>query len=129
LAERYPDIVQANPLDGLEYIAKDGVSGHSMFMYEMNIVTAKIDGAFEVIYNYNKNTITSQQTQPMLSFMMDFSPIAIEYFQGSENFFEFLTYLLGIVGGILAIVKFIANIIQGLWKKPRDEVARVMEMQ
>jgi hypothetical protein len=129
LAEKYPDIVQANPLDGVEFISTDGKSGHSMFMYEMNIVTANIGGNFEIIYNYNKNTITSLQTQPLLNFIMDFSPIAIEYIQGNENFFEFLTYLLGIVGGILAIIKFFANLVQGCWKKPQDyESAKVMEM-
>lgn len=129
LQEKYPDMVQANPLDGLEYIANDGKSGHSMFMYEMNIVTANIGGSLEIIYNYNKNTITSPQTQPMLNFIMDFSPIAIEYIQGNENFFEFLTYLLGIIGGILAIVKFLANLFIGLCRKPNEETSKIMEMQ
>ena len=129
LTAKFPDFVQSNPLDGVSFVSSDGKSGHSMFLYEMNIVTAKIDGNLEIIYNYNKNTITSMQTQPLLNFIMDFSPIAIEYVQGNENFFEFLTYLLGIVGGVLAIVKFLANLIQGFWKKPYDpETAKVMEM-
>jgi hypothetical protein len=129
LAEQFPEIVKSNPLDGVSFVSDDGKSGHSMFLYEMNIVTAKIDDNLEIIYNYNKNTITSLQTQPLLNFIMDFSPIAIEYVQGNENFFEFLTYLLGIVGGVLAIIKFLGNFIQGFWQKPYDpETAKVMEM-
>jgi hypothetical protein len=129
LADKYPEMVQANPLDGIHFVSADGKSGHSMFMYEMNIVTAKIGSSFEIIYNYNKNTINSFQTQPLLNFIMDFSPIAIEYIEGSENFLEFLTYILGILGGILAIVKFVANLVQGCWRKSADsESAKVMEM-
>jgi len=129
LEKKFPDIVKSNPLDGVSFESSDGQSGHSMFLYEMNIVTAKVDGYLGIIYNYNKNTITSLQTQPLLNFIMDFSPIAVEYVQSNENFFEFLTYLLGIVGGVLAIVKFLANLIQGFWKKPYDpETAKVMEM-
>lgn len=129
LSERYPDIVQANPMDGVTFVSDDGKSGHSVFLYELNVVTAKIDGHIEIIYNYNKNTITSLNAQPGLNFIFDFSPIAIEYMQSSENFFEFLTYLLGIVGGILAIIKFGANLILGLLRKPNIEAERVMEMQ
>jgi hypothetical protein len=129
LETKFPDMIKSNPLDGLTYIADNSKDGHSVFLYEMNVVTTKIDGGFEVIYNYNKNTITSQQTQPRLNFIIDFSPIAIEYIQHTTNFLEFLTYLLGIVGGILAIIKFLANLILG-FVKPRksEEAAKIMEM-
>ena len=116
-------------MDGVTFVSDDGKSGHSVFLYELNVVTAKIDGHIEIIYNYNKNTITSQNAQPGLTFIFDFSPIAVEYVQSSENFFEFLTYLLGIVGGVLAIVKFGANLVLGLLRKPRTEAEQVMEMQ
>ena len=129
LAEKYPTMIRPNPLDGVQFRATDGKSGHSMFWYEMNIVTAKIDGYYEMMYNYSKNTITSPQTQPFISFILDFSPIAVEYVDGKENFFEFLTYVLGIVGGILAIVKFLNNIILGLFIKRRSTEAEVMEMR
>ena len=129
LEEKFPDMVKSNPLDGLTYIADNSRAGHSVFLYEMNVVTTKIDGAFEVIYNYNKNTITSPQAQPRLNFIIDFSPIAIEYIQHTTNFLEFLTYLLGIVGGILAIIKFLANLILGVVKPQKSEEAtKIMEM-
>ena len=111
LEAKFPEMIKANPLDGLTYVADNSRDGHSVFLYEMNVVTTKIDGSFEVIYNYNKNTITSPQAQPKLNFIIDFSPIAIEYIQHTTNFLEFLTYLFGIVGGSLAVIKFLANLV------------------
>jgi hypothetical protein len=107
----YPDMIKANPLNNEEYVSKNESDGHSLFLYELNIVNSRINGKKEIIYNYNKNTINSMTTNAYLKFDFNFSPIAVEYEEGNENFFEFLTYLMGLIGGILSSIKIVNNII------------------
>lgn len=52
-------------------------------------------------------------TSPNLNLRFDFSSLSVEYIEGSENFLEFLTYMFGIVGGIIALIQFLINLIQG----------------
>ena len=86
-----------------------------MFLYELNVVNSKVNGEKEIIYNYNKNTINSMRTNPFVNINFKFSPISIEYIEGNENFYEFLTYLLGMVGGLLSSIKIINNLIYYLF--------------
>jgi uncharacterized membrane protein YheB (UPF0754 family) len=44
----------------------------------------------------------------------------VEYVEGSENFLEFLTYLFGIIGGIISLIQFLINIIQGWFMKKKN---------
>ena len=112
LSLKYPDMVKVNPLSGHEFESKEEGDGHSVFLYELNIVGAKVNGVQEMIYHYNKNTINSNQIQPAITFLHDFSPIAVSYDEHtSRNVLEFVTYLFAILGGILAIIKFLHNLL------------------
>ena len=112
LEVKYPGMVKVNPLSGHEFEAKEGKDGHSLFLYELNIVGAKVNGVQEMIYHYNKNTITSDQLQPSITFIHDFSPIGVAYDEhNTRNVLEFITYLFAILGGILAIIKFLHNLL------------------
>jgi hypothetical protein len=113
LSRKFKDIIDPTSLTGEEFNASNNREGHSRFLYEMNIVTAKIGYQIEYFYNYTKNTVTSVSTSPNLSFRLDFSALSVEYIEGSENFLEFLTYLFGIIGGIVSLIHFITNLIQG----------------
>ena len=53
LSETYPDLVKVNPLNEHEYISNENHDGHSMFLYELNVVGAKVNGRQEMIYHYN----------------------------------------------------------------------------
>ena len=44
LEKVYPELIKANPLNGEKYISKDSKEGHSLFLYEMNIVNGRING-------------------------------------------------------------------------------------
>ena len=112
LSRKFPEMVKVNPLSGHEFMAKEEGEGHSMFLYELNIVGAKVNGVQEMIYHFNKNTINSKQAQPAIVFLHDFSPIAVSYDEHtSRNVLEFVTYLFAILGGILAIIKFLHNLL------------------
>ena len=121
LEKKFPDMIKANSLNGVEYVSKSIEDGHSLFLYEVNIVNTKIGFFGEVMYNYNKNTINDMNAIPFVNFKLNFSPIAIEYIEGGEGFWEFLAYLLGVVGGVLSIVKFFANVL-AKWKSKECSV-------
>lgn len=59
-------------------------------------------------------------TSPNVNLRFDFSSLSVEYVEGSENFLEFLTYLFGIVGGIVALIQFLINLIQGWCMKKKS---------
>jgi hypothetical protein len=62
-------------------------------------------------------------TSPNINLRFDFSSLSVEYIEGSENFLEFLTYMFGIVGGIISLIQFLTNMIQGwFFKKKTYEV-------
>lgn len=123
LEQKFPDMIKANPLNDVMYHSKSIEDGHSLFLYELNIVNAKINNHKEVIYNYNRNTINTMDAQPYANFKMNFSPIGVQYVEGNENFWEFLTYMLGVVGGILAIIKFAANVLGSVLRPKQGESA------
>jgi Ca2+/Na+ antiporter len=130
LSSSYPDLVRVNPLDGHEFSAKNENEGHSVFLYEMNIVGAKVNGYQEIIYHHSSNTINSMSIQPAINFIHDFSAIGVAYDERrGKNFLEFLTYLFAIVGGILAIVKFLNGIVQACLSRRKVQSAdSIMEM-
>ncbi len=111
LEKYYPDMIKAHPLNGVEYVSKSSEDGHSVFLYQLNIVNSKVNGKREIIFNYNKNTINSMTSNPYLNFDMTFSPISVEYEEGAESFWEFITYLLGLIGGILSAIRMFNNTI------------------
>ena len=125
-------MIKANPLNNVEYVSKDQKDGHSLFLYEINVVNCSINGRNNSIFNYNKNTINSMRTNPFVNFDMKFSPISVEYSEGDENFVEFLTYLLGMTGGTLSIIRIFNNILYSAFFKkehtqiPTSEVAAEM---
>ena len=59
-------------------------------------------------------------TSPNINIRLDFASLSVEYVEGSENFLEFLTYLFGIIGGIIALIQFLINIIQGWFMKKKN---------
>lgn len=129
LSASYPDLVKVNPLDGFEFHSNKDQNGHSVFLYELNIVGVKVNGRQEMIYHYNTNTINSQNIQPGLTFNYDFSAIGVAYNEKrSKNIFEFATYLFAIVGGILAIIKFLNTLIFALIHPSGKETESIIEM-
>ena len=112
LSRKFKDIINPTSLKGEEFNSSNKEEGHSRFLYELNIVSAKIGSKIEYFYNYTKNTVTSMNTSPNLSFRLDFSSLSVEYIEGSENFLQFLTYLFGIVGGIVSLIHFGTNLLQ-----------------
>ena len=72
-------MIKANPLSKVKYVAKNEKEGHSLFLYELNIVNSKVNGRREIVYNYNKNTINSMTSNPLVRFDFNFSPISVEY--------------------------------------------------
>lgn len=50
-------------------------------------------------------------SNPFLNIQIKFNPIAIEYSEGDENFWEFLTYILGMTGGIISMVRVSYNLV------------------
>ena len=78
----------------------------------------------EFFYNYNKNTINSMTSSPNIHFKFNFSSLSVEYIEGTENFLEFMTYLFGIVGGIVALIRFINNLIHG-WFMPKEDYNQI----
>ena len=117
LSAKFPDMVQPNALEGVAYHSESIKDGHSLFLYELNVVTADIRGTKELIYNYNKNTVNMPGGSAYVNFKLKFSAIGVEYIEGNENIWEFLTYMLGIVGGILATVKFLVNVVSAATRK------------
>ena len=68
-------------------------------------------------------------TNAFVNFGFNFSPISIEYKEGNENFFEFMTYLLGLTGGLLSIIKIFNNCLHSMFyssKKEHEEIPTVM---
>lgn len=130
LQRDYPDLVRVNPLDGHEFNAKDETAGHSVFLYELNVVGAKVNGKQEVVYHHSSNTINSMSIQPAINFIHDFSAIGVAYDERrGKNFLEFLTYLFAIAGGILAIIKFLNGVARGVISGRKTPVAdTIMEM-
>ena len=120
LEKKFKDMIKANPLDGVNFKSKNQKEGHSLFLYEINAVNSMIGGSNEIIYNYNRNTINNMAAQPFVNFKLHFSPIAVEYIEGNESFFTFLTYILGVTGGILAIIKFIANVLGACFRRKSE---------
>lgn len=114
LESKFPDMIKVNALEAVTFNSTSSNSGHSLFLYELNIVRANVRGSKELIYNYNKNTVNTDGFAPYVNFKLKFSPIGVEYVEGNENFWEFLTYMLGIVGGIISVVKFGVNMLSGL---------------
>ena len=104
-------MISTNPLNGFHYEGKNPDEGHSLFLYELNVIENRIGFGTEYGYNYNKNTINSMDTNPMVKFKLNFNPIGIEYVEGEENFFEFLTYILGMTGGIVSIIRVLYNFV------------------
>ncbi len=47
------------------------------------------------------------RSNAFVNFDFNFSPISVEYEEGSENFLEFLTFILGLVGGLLGFARII----------------------
>ena len=112
----FDEFLGPNILNGVEYLGgKEKGKGHSMFIYELNLVPIKVNNHFEVIYSYQRNEIPLMTAQPNISFHMNFSPIAVEYYYSEENFFEFLTYLLGTIGGVITIFQLITIIIRKIY--------------
>lgn len=122
LETKFPDMIKANALEGVAYHSTSMKDGHSLFLYEVNVITANIRGTKELIYNYNKNTVNLGGMPPFVNFKFKFSAIGVEYIEGNENVWEFLTYLLGIVGGILAIVKYAVNMVGGICRR-KDSIS------
>lgn len=52
-------MIESNPLNGFLYESKNPEDGHSLFLYEMNVIENKVLLGKEFSYNYNKNTINS----------------------------------------------------------------------
>lgn len=50
-------------------------------------------------------------SSPFLNLSFKFNSIGIEYEEGEENFWEFLTYVLGMTGGIISMVRISYNLI------------------
>lgn len=50
-------------------------------------------------------------SNPFLNISLKFNSIGIEYEEGEENFWEFLTYVLGMTGGIISMVRISYNLI------------------
>ena len=121
-------MIKARPLNFVEYNSKNETDGHSLFLYELNIVNSKVNGTKQLVFNYNKNTINSMRSNAFVNFDLNFSSISIEYIEGSENFWEFLTYLVGLVGGLLSVVKIINNILGSLFFSKKSEEVEGMEM-
>ena len=65
----------------------------------------------EYLYNYNRNTINTMNSNPFLNIGLKFNPIGIEYVEGEENFWEFLTYVLGMTGGIVSMIRILYNLV------------------
>lgn len=129
LSETYPDLVLVNPLNGHEFHSSTEQDGHSVFLYELNIVGAKINGKQEIIYHHNSNTINSLNIQPAITFIHDFSAIGVSYDERrSKHFLEFLTYLFAIVGGILAIIRFLNNLLLVCIIGKRVDATSIMEL-
>lgn len=113
LAEKYPEIV-VKPLANTEFRSEGSDSAHSVFYYEVNILIAKFEGVLNVLYNYSRNLVLSGGTTPFLKFNLDFSPIAIEYDERRETWLELATYLCGVVGGLLSLLKLLYNLLLSL---------------
>lgn len=129
LSDTYPGMIKVNPLNGKEFHSSTEQDGHSVFLYEMNVVGANVNGKQEMLYHYSSNTINSMNIQPAITFLHDFSPIGVAYDEGrTKNFLEFLTYLFAIVGGILAIIKFLNNLFSGLVGGKKTTGDQIMEM-
>ncbi len=90
-----------------------------MFLYELNVVNSKVNGRQEIVFNYNKNTINKMNSQPFVNFDFSFSPISIEYKEGNENFLEFLTYILGLTGGLISVLRLINSCIFNMFYSKR----------
>lgn len=128
LAEKYPNI-KVKPLVGAEYKVTPGAAQNSVFMYEVNILIAKAYRELNVVYNYNKNGVTAFTDNSFVKFKLDFSPIAIEYEDKQEDFLEFLTYLFGVIGGVLSLVKILYNLAGAALFKQRFTESSKMEFE
>ena len=129
LSETYPDLVLVNPLNGREFHSSSDEDGHSVFLYELNVVGAKVNGKQEVVYHHNSNSINSLNIQPAITFIHDFSAIGVSYDERrSKHLLEFLTYLFAIVGGILAIIRFLNNLLLFFVGGKNSEATSIMEM-
>lgn len=104
-------MIKANALNNTEYKGKNRADGHSLFLYELNVIETKAFLHREFIYNFNRNTINTMNSNPYLNINFKFNSIGIEYVEGEENFWEFLTYVLGMTGGIISMVRITFNLI------------------
>lgn len=57
--KHFPDLVSVNSLNGVEFQSKNPAEGHSLFLYEINVLKSSFDFHSEYNYNYNKNTINT----------------------------------------------------------------------
>ena len=70
-------MVRANPLNFLEYLSKNNKDGHSLFLYELNVIESKVFLHKEYNYNYNRNTINTMTTNPHVNFSIKFNTIGV----------------------------------------------------
>lgn len=121
LSRKFPEI-RVTPLVGVEFNAPPDKGNHSVFYYEVNILIARVGEVHNVLYTYTKNTVQTWGSNVFLKFNLDFSPIAIDYSEGREGFADFLTYVCGIVGGVLSLVKIAYDVVGGMVGRRRPAV-------
>lgn len=66
LEKKYPQLIKVNPLNDIDFVSKNPTEGHSLFLYEVNVVESKIYGNKEFVFNYNKNTINTMTSNPFV---------------------------------------------------------------
>lgn len=108
LSRKFPEI-RVNQLSKTEFIKPPASGQHSVFYYEVGILVAKVQNDYNVLYTYTKNNVETWGINVFLKFSLDFSPIAIDYSEGREDFGQFLTYVCGILGGVLSLVRIAYN--------------------
>ena len=122
LSRRFPQ-VRVTPLAGLEATEPPAQGHHSVFYYEVSILVARVGDAHNVLYTYTRNAVETWGSNVFLKFNLDFSPIAIDYEEGREGFGEFATYVCGVVGGVLSLLRLAYNVLGAVAVRRRPGLA------
>ena len=115
--EEFPGVV--NPLDGVTRTMDDANAG--VYQYRLSVVPARYkylgfrarvveSNDYSVTDHFRGFDVTKNPGLPGLFFFYDLSPLRVEYEERRIGFFQYLSNVAAIIGGVSAVV----NIVDGL---------------
>jgi hypothetical protein len=127
--EEFPGVV--NPLDGVTRRMEDAQAG--VYQYRLSVVPARYkylgfnarvveSNDYSVTDHFRGFDTTKNPGLPGLFFFYDFSPLRVEYEERRIGFFQYLSNVAAIIGGVSAVVSIIDGVVYRGQRALREKV-------